>query len=63
MVKEALYLLNSNNLYSRSPKKRISGFFNYTIDDIYYFDCSSFCSSILNRVFPFDSKYNINIIT
>lgn len=61
MVNEALYLLNSNNLYSRSLKRR-SGFFNYTIGDIYYFDCSSFCSAILNRVFTFYPKSNSNSV-
>ena len=54
---EALYWLKSNNSYSRKKNKIKSGFFNYTIDGIYYFDCSSFCFTLLNRVFNFSQKY------
>ena len=45
MINEALNLLKSNNLYSTNKHKRRSGFFNYKIDGVYYFDCSSFCST------------------
>ena len=33
--------------------KRKGGFFNKKYDDKFYFDCSSFCSCILNRTFDF----------
>ena len=56
MINEALNLLKSNNLYSTDKHKRRSGFFNYKIDGVYYFDCSSFCSTILNRVFNFTPR-------
>ena len=56
IIKEAFSLLKSNNLYSKNKFNRKSGFFNYKIGGIYYFDCSSFCSTILNRVFNFSPK-------
>ena len=57
IVKEALFWLNSNNQYLRQREARKSGFFNQTINNIYYFDCSSFCSTILNKVFNFTPTY------
>ena len=56
IIKEAFSLLKSNNLYSKDKFSRKSGFFNYKIGGVYYFDCSSFCSTILNRVFNFSPK-------
>ena len=56
IINEAFSLLKSNNLYSKNKFMRTSGFFNHKIDGIYYFDCSSFCSTVLNRVFSFSPK-------
>ena len=67
MIKVAMNFLNLNTGYSMEIPKRSYGFFNKKYEDKYYFDCSSFCSCILNRTFDFppsedkDDKDNIKV--
>ena len=53
IIKEAYNILNSKTAFSMEYPKRLGGFENIKYDDKYYFDCSSFCSCILNRTFNF----------
>ena len=45
--------LNSKTGYTMEFPQRNGGFFNKKYDDILYFDCSSFVTTILNRNFKF----------
>ena len=45
--------LNLKTAYSMEFPERNGGFFDKLYDDKYYFDCSSFVTTILNRVFKF----------
>ena len=56
MVKEAIKILESNTAFSIYIQKRTYGFLNKKYDNKYYFDCSSFCFTILSRTFNFPPK-------
>ena len=45
--------LNLKTAYSMDFPQRNGGFFDKLYDEKYYFDCSSFVSTILNRIFKF----------
>ena len=45
--------LNLKTAYSMEFPQRNGGFFDKLYDEKYYFDCSSFVSTILNRIFKF----------
>jgi hypothetical protein len=45
--------LNLKTAYSMDFPQRNGGFFDKLYDDKYYFDCSSFVTTILNRIFKF----------
>lgn len=66
MIQEATNILKSNIGFSMEYPKRVGGFYNKKYDDKYYFDCSSFCTTILNRTFDFpppeDNKDKDNIL-
>lgn len=51
IIKEALSILKRNTGYSMDIKKRLGGFYNIEEENTLFFDCSSFCSTILNRIF------------
>ena len=53
IIKEAINILKSKTGFSMDQLKRKDWFFNKKCDGILYFDCSSFCSCILNRTFDF----------
>ena len=50
-------LLNLPTAYSMEFPQRNGGFFNKLYDDKYYFDCSSFVTTVLNRNFNFPPPY------
>ena len=55
--------LNLKTAYSMEIPKRNGGFFDTLYEEKYYFDCSSFVTTILNRVFKFTPlKPNTNEI-
>ena len=49
--------LNLNTAYSMEFPQRNGGYFDKLYDEKYYFDCSSFVSTILNRNFNFPPPY------
>ena len=49
--------LNLPTAYSMEFPQRNGGFFNKLYDDKYYFDCSSFVTTVLNRNFNFPPPY------
>ena len=61
IIIEATKILKSKTGFSKDEIKRTSGFFSKKYDDKFYFDCSSFCSCILNRIFDFPPHDENNI--
>ena len=57
ILKTINQLLNLPTAYSMEFPQRNGGFFNKLYDDKYYFDCSSFVTTVLNRNFNFPPPY------
>ena len=57
ILKTINQFLNLPTAYSMEFPQRNGGFFNKLYDDKYYFDCSSFVTTVLNRNFNFPPPY------
>ena len=51
MVKEAMRILNTNTKYNLKAPYRVGGYYNIKQNGYYIYDCSSFCSTLMNRTF------------
>ena len=53
LLNKIYHYLSLKTAYSMEFPQRNGGFFDILYDETYYFDCSSFVTTILNRVFDF----------
>lgn len=51
MVREAMRILNTKTKYNLKAPYRVGGYYNVRQDGKYVYDCSSFCSTLMNRTF------------
>lgn len=51
MVREAMNILRSNTKYNLKAPYRVGGYYNIVQNGQYVYDCSSFCSTLMNRTF------------
>jgi cell wall-associated NlpC family hydrolase len=54
MVKHAIDILNTETKYNLNKPYRVGGYYNVKQDGKYVYDCSSFCSTLMNRTFGID---------